>query len=278
MLKKLLIRTVSGMVFITVMIGAIRYHPVSYGILMVLIIGIMTWEYFRITLHNRQIFGQIVAFISGWILFMLFYVQNRYQMEGTWFLLLVFPIITIRISLLYHNKKEEYTTFFALFVPLVYIALPFSLTNMLAFDHAGHFNGVPILSLFVILWASDVGAYIFGMGFGQKNGHKLFPSLSPKKSWEGFGGGLLTALIAGFVLYQVGWLSFPLIYCFTLSILLHIFGVWGDLAESQLKRHHHVKDSGKVMPGHGGLLDRFDSALFAFPVAIAFIKFLHTLS
>ena len=277
MYRNLLIRTLSGLVFVAVMAGGLLCHPLSYGVLMVLVIGIMTWEYFRITLNNRQIFAQIVTLATGWMVFMLFYAQMRYHIVGTWFLLLIFPITTVWISVLYQRKSEDYAKTPYLFLPIIYIAIPFSLTNLLAFDGLGHFNGTIILSLFITLWASDVGAYVFGMGFGQKNGHKLFPSLSPKKSWEGFGGGLITALIAGFVLSKAGWLPYSLVHCLILSMILHIFGVWGDLAESQLKRHHHVKDSGKVMPGHGGLLDRFDSALFAFPVAIAYIKLLHTL-
>ena len=278
MFRNILIRTLSGLVFVAVMITGLLFYSIPYAILMMLIMGVLTLEYFRITLNNRQIFAQVMILATGWLLFLLFYAVMLYRLNGVWFLTLVFPIITVWISLLYQKRVKNYAKAPYLFIPIIYIAIPLSLTTLLAFDALGNYNGKVLLALFFLLWASDVGAYLFGMSFGQKNGHKLFPSLSPKKSWEGFGGGLITALIAGFMLFKIEWLSFSLIHCLILSALLHIFGVWGDLAESQLKRHFHVKDSGKMMPGHGGLLDRFDSMLFAFPVAIAFIKLLETLT
>jgi phosphatidate cytidylyltransferase len=241
---------------------------------MMLIIGIMTLEYFRITLGNSHIWSQYITIVCGWLLFFLFYLLMYHHIQGIWFLLLVFPISMIWILLLFQKSDIEYAKAPHLFVPIIYIALPFSLTNLLAFDALGNFDGFRLLSLFIILWCSDVGAYTIGMSFGQKNGHKLFPRISPKKSWEGFVGGLLFALLAGFLIHRIGWLPYPLIHCFAISLLLHLFGVGGDLAESQLKRHFEVKDSGKIMPGHGGLLDRFDSAILAFPVVIAYIKLL----
>jgi len=278
MFRNILIRTLSGLVFMAVMVAGLTIHPIPYAILMMLIMCILTLEYFQITLNNRHLFAQVITLTTGWLLFLLFYAFMQHQLKGIWFITLVFPIITLWVSLLYQKKVENYAKAPYLFIPIIYIAIPFSLTTLLAFDALGSFNGKVLLALFIILWASDVGAYLFGMSLGQKNGHKLFPSLSPKKSWEGFGGGLITALIAGFVLFKWDWLSYPLMHCLILSALLHIFGVWGDLAESQLKRHFLVKDSGKMMPGHGGLLDRFDSTLFAFPVAIAYIKLLETLT
>ena len=274
MFKNLLIRCVSGLIFAAVMVCGLTFYPLPYAILMMLIMGVMTVEYFRITLRKRQLFAQCITLITVWLLFILFYTFMRYHIDGSWFLLLVFPITTIWISHLYHKRVKNYAKAPYLFIPILYIALPLSLTTLLAFDDSGGYYGKTLLSLFILLWASDVGAYLFGMLFGQKNGHKLFPSLSPKKSWEGFGGGLITALLAAFIIHKVCWLPYPLIHCFILSILLHVFGVWGDLAESQLKRHFNTKDSGKVMPGHGGLLDRFDSTLMAFPVVIAYLKLL----
>ena len=278
MFKNILIRTLSGLIFIIVMVVGLLFHPIPYALLMMLVMGIMTKEYFRITLNNRQIFAQIVTLAAGWLLFLLFYARMRYHLDGVWFLLLVFPVTTLWVHLLYQKRVKNYAKAPYLFIPVLYIALPFALTTLLAFDDSGNFYGKTLLSLFILLWASDVGAYLFGMTLGQKRGHKLFPSLSPKKSWEGFGGGLVTALTVGFVLHRVDWLPWAFMHCLILSALLHLFGVWGDLAESQLKRHFYVKDSGKMMPGHGGLLDRFDSALLAFPVAIAFIKLLETLT
>ena len=108
--------------------------------------------------------------------------------------------------------------------------------------------------------------------FGQKNGHKLFPSISPKKSWEGFFGGLFCALIFAIIIYYTGLIDIALIHTILIALIINLFGVLGDLAESQFKRNFGVKDSGSLMPGHGGLLDRFDGALLSFPVAVMYIK------
>jgi phosphatidate cytidylyltransferase len=117
-----------------------------------------------------------------------------------------------------------------------------------------------------------VGAYVSGMLFGQNGKHKLFPSISPKKSWEGFIGGLLIALVTGYVLWLVDMLPYALVHVLVISLLIAVFGVFGDLVESMLKRSVGVKDSGHIMPGHGGLLDRFDAALFALPVTLFYMK------
>jgi phosphatidate cytidylyltransferase len=123
----------------------------------------------------------------------------------------------------------------------------------------------------VIIWGSDVGAYLFGITLGQKYGKKLFPSISPKKSWIGFWGGLFMAVALAVGLHYLELLPFELRHCIVMSVLLNVTGVYGDLIESQWKRHYEVKDSGNIIPGHGGLLDRFDSALIAIPIGIIYL-------
>ena len=152
--------------------------------------------------------------------------------------------------------------------------------NYLVIDGDGNYSGLILVLFMVLVWMSDVGAYVFGMSFGQKYGKKLFESISPKKSWIGFWGGMFVAILVS------------LIFCFTgvwkiagaeyiswyhsiiLAVLMNIAGVYGDLFESQWKRHYAVKDSGKLIPGHGGLLDRLDSTLFAVPVGMLYINLL----
>ena len=112
---------------------------------------------------------------------------------------------------------------------------------------------------------------MFGITLGQKYGKKLFPSISPKKSWIGFWGGLFAAVAVAVILHYAGLFKFDLIHCIIMSLLLSVTGVYGDLIESQWKRHYEVKDSGNIIPGHGGLLDRFDSALIAIPIGIIYL-------
>jgi phosphatidate cytidylyltransferase len=171
------------------------------------------------------------------------------------------PVFILMINSLYVTDKSRFDKFANLYTAILYIAVPWSVLNFAVFTPEGAFSGKLILCFFCIIWGSDVGAYCFGMLLGQKYGKKLFPSISPKKSWIGFWGGLLTAILISIGLKYAGLLPFDLLHCVAMAVLLNVTGVYGDLIESQWKRHYDVKDSGTIIPGHGGLLDRFDSAL-----------------
>ncbi len=149
----------------------------------------------------------------------------------------------------------------------VFIALPFSLLNFLVFP-SGEFNPVFLLSLFVLIWTNDTGAYVVGISFGK---HKLFERISPKKSWEGFFGGIFFALILAYFLPQITG-EIDILRWFGFALIAVVFGTWGDLIESLIKRTVDVKDSGNILPGHGGLLDRFDSLLFAVPLIYIYLQ------
>jgi phosphatidate cytidylyltransferase len=160
----------------------------------------------------------------------------------------------------------------------MYIALPFSLINVLAFNATNEgfvaFNTLLPLSIFIFLWVNDSGAYCVGSLIGR---HKLFPRISPGKSWEGSVGGAVFVLAAAYAisyfLDQQQMLSMPA--WLGLGLVVVIFGTWGDLVESLFKRTLGIKDSGNILPGHGGMLDRFDSSLLAIPAAVIY---LYTLS
>ena len=167
----------------------------------------------------------------------------------------------------------------------LYIALPFSMLNVLAFEQAP--NGITYqynmqlpLCVFVFLWLNDTGAYCSGSLFGK---HKLFPRISPAKSWEGsVGGAILVMIVAAIIGYfsntncQMSQLS--IIGWVGLGLIVVVFGTWGDLVESLFKRTLGIKDSGKIMPGHGGMLDRFDSSLMAIPASVVYLYTLQLLS
>ena len=161
----------------------------------------------------------------------------------------------------------------------MYIALPFSTINILAFNEAGgqtYYNYLLPLSVFVFLWANDTGAYCTGSLLGR---HKLFPRISPGKSWEGsIGGGLLVIVVAALTgWYETNYsttdpilhLSIP--QWIGLGLVVMFFGTWGDLVESLFKRTLGIKDSGNILPGHGGMLDRFDSSLMAMPASVVYL-------
>ncbi len=272
------IRSLSGALFLAIMTGSLLLSPVIFAFVMMISTLIMMREFLSISLGKLYRVGSILSIICGLLLFALFYSVYGLGANPNLFWIMVFPVSSIFISALYEKnekgevRKEGYINSSFLIVAVVYISLPFSLTNTILFNSSGEYTPKLLLSMFIMLWSADVGAYVFGMLFGQKRGHKLYPSISPKKSWEGFFGGMLSTLITAVILQLSGLISFPIAHTIAISLLIFIFGVFGDLAESLFKRNFGVKDSGKIMPGHGGLLDRFDGALIAFPVTIAYIK------
>jgi phosphatidate cytidylyltransferase len=266
-MKNVIIRGISGIVFLAVMIACLLGGPVSYACLMLVLLMGMMYEFYSMTLGGKKWLQKIIGITAGAAWFMAFFFLNEGQYSffrsASLFVLVFVLWIALFIQQLYRQDEQPFQTIATTLLVFMYIALPWSLMNFLAYNFTSTYKGTLLLSLFAILWCSDVGAYVFGMLFGQHGKHKLFPRISPKKSWEGFTGGLLWAVGAGYVLTMFG---FPVADMMISAILIAVFGVFGDLIESMLKRSVGLKDSGKIMPGHGGLLDRFDAALIAFPI------------
>jgi len=197
------------------------------------------------------LFLTVFLFISG--------TAGRYIFS----LYLLYIVVTL-IYELYGKHKNPITRMAYIILGQCYIALPLSVLNLLAFPSDSTSNSpvyqwIWIIALFVFIWASDTGAYLIGVRFGK---HRLWKRISPKKSWEGFFGGLVFAIAAAFIFAhyqpQIAWHHW-----IALSVGVVVFGVYGDLVESMIKRSVEVKDSGRSLPGHGGFLDRFDSLLLA---------------
>jgi phosphatidate cytidylyltransferase len=268
------VRTLSGLVFLLIMVGSLLIGPIAYAFVMLFIIGVVMHEYLEISLGSSFRYSRVLAISTGLSLFLILFLILEYKIEVKLLLLTLLPLTATYISLLWDKSPDHYHKNQYLAGSVLYAALPFALTTLIVYKEDGTFDGSTLLLFFAILWISDIGAYVFGMLFGQKNGHKLFPSISPKKSWEGFWGGLISALILATAIYLTGWSDFNLFHTLVIALIINITSVLGDLAESQFKRNFGVKDSGSLMPGHGGLLDRFDGALTSFPIAIAYIKLL----
>lgn len=270
-MRNFLTRTASAIVFAALFLAGLLWHPIAFGVIFSFVIAVMSFEYLRITLGKSEIVAQVISVFTNLLLFALFFLMEGYGLNPKWLLTLPVLISLIILSALYCKDENGYKFLPFALTSIIYISLPFALTNFIVFGSNGEFNGLILLCIMIIIWASDVGAYLFGIAFGQKNGHKLFPSISPKKSWEGYWGGLLLSLAAGYALYALNFIQYELIHVIIISLIINVTSTFGDLAESQLKRNFGVKDSGKIMPGHGGLLDRFDGALFAFPATVAYI-------
>lgn len=271
-MKSFFIRTLSSFVFVVLMLMATLWHPIAFAGVFGLILVVMEYEYWKITLGNRfRLEKLLIAGASLYAFAIVFLHQYGYPVtKGMLLLFPLFPVVFF-IRQLYRSDEKTIESYPFLLLPMVYIALPFCLFHLFWSIGPDGYSGIRLLSILILLWASDVGAYIFGTLFGQKNGHKLFPSVSPKKSWEGFFGGVAVALAAAYLLHYLQFFTFSMPHCLVLGLLVASFGTWGDLVESQIKRKFGVKDSGKIMPGHGGMLDRFDGALLAIPVVAAYL-------
>ena len=270
-------RTISGIGFAAVMLAAFLTNEYVFGVVMLLSLVIMMKEFLSMTCGTEYRYSQVLSIFSGATLFTLVYLYKAFDFPGRLVILSFVPVFLLMINSLYLKDKSRFDKFANLYAVLIYIAVPWSLLNFAVFNAAGEFNGILLLCFFCIIWGTDVGAYMFGITLGQRYGKKLFPSISPKKSWIGFWGGLVTAVGVAIALHYVGLFRFDLIHCIFMGALLCVAGVYGDLIESQWKRHYNVKDSGNIIPGHGGLLDRFDSALIAIPIGIIYLVVMNVL-
>lgn len=276
-MKNFIVRTISGIAFVAIMLAALLTNKFIFGAVMLFSLIVMMREFLKMTCGNNYWFSQIISILAGATLFVLIYLYKGFDFPGRLVILAFIPVFLLMINSLYVKDKSRFDKFSNLYAVLVYIAVPWSLLNFAVFNGSCDFDGRLLLCFFCIIWGTDVGAYMFGITLGQRYGKKLFPSISPKKSWIGFWGGLFVAVLVAVLLHYVGLFAFDLLHCVVMSILLCITGVYGDLIESQWKRHYEVKDSGTLIPGHGGLLDRFDSALIAIPIGIIYLVVLNVL-
>ena len=292
-MKNFIIRTLSGFAFTVLVIGSIIYGPVAFAVVFGLIMTLAVYEFLNITVGKTKYAANILAkaltIVASISLFVNMFLVVAYGADPLYLLFTMLPLIGIFISNMYvksfnvhqtecadgveRRKDNGYEAFPFTLGAIVYVALPFSLMSLVLFDKTGIYNGNLLLSMMILLWCTDVGAYLLGSTLGQMNNHRLFLSISPKKSWEGFFGGLILSTAGAVVLRYIGLLELSLADAIVLGCIICVFGVTGDLVESQLKRNFGVKDSGAIMPGHGGMLDRFDGALLAFPVAIIYLIF-----
>lgn len=270
-MNNVVVRSISGIVFVVIMIACLLFNKFLFAGLVIFMMAVMLSEFYNITMGRMYTFSKILAIIAGIILFILMFIRSSYHIPIRLVGLSMIPIFIVMINSLYVKDKDEYGKFSNIFTGLVYIAVPLALSNLIAFDKAGNFSGRLLLDFFIIIWCCDVGAFTFGISLGKIFPKKLFPEVSPKKTWIGFIGGVIMSIVSAYILFKVGLLRFPLIHSLILAAIMSVASVYGDLYESQWKRVYGVKDSGNLIPGHGGLLDRFDSTLMAMPIGAIYL-------
>ena len=263
-------RTLSGICFLVIVIGGLLLNKYLFAALITFMMVTMLYEFYRMTMGELFPRTRALAITLGCCSFLSLFFVMAFRLDIRLVGFSAILLLVLMVSTLMVKDKGEFKLFAFLYTGLMYIAVPLTLSNFVVFDQAGQFNGRPMLAFFIIIWASDVGAYCIGMLLG-KYSKKLFPSVSPKKTWAGFWGGLVFAVLAGLILVWTGLWTYPWYHAVILSIIMHVAGVFGDLFESQWKRVCDIKDSGNIIPGHGGMMDRFDSALFAIPAGVIYL-------
>jgi len=270
--KELLKRALTGILYVFLLLAAVFLSNDAFDFLF-LIFGITCIYEFKkiIRLSGYYIF---LAFLAFWWVFI--YLLGEIDQQEILRIILLVICIAVNIVLigrLYSKRKLDYSNTQKFIITLCYIGGGCIFLTMIPYQ-AQHFAKSLIIGIFILIWVNDSFAYLVGKSIGR---NKLFPSVSPKKTIEGFVGGLLFALVAAYVLYCYSE-ELNLQQWLILAIVVVVTGSIGDLVESKFKRLAGVKDSGAILPGHGGLLDRLDSLIFAAPFAYLTLQIFHYVS
>jgi phosphatidate cytidylyltransferase len=270
-------RTLTGAWIVIFILGGFWLHPVSFFLTgLILLIGIQ-YEYY-LMIRNTGVRPQMVTgIITGITAYVVSTLIASGSIPKNSFLVLIPMMLLIMVIELYRKQEKPFDSIAHTFFSVLYTAIPFSMFQFSAFSRSGLHSILPhekivfspgiIIGFFLLIWANDTGAYLSGVSFGK---HKLMERISPKKTWEGFIGGLFTAALIAWLLS--GWLGVVSTFEWVIiALIVSVAGTYGDLIESMLKRSTGVKDSGTILPGHGGFLDRFDSAIISFPLVYLFI-------
>lgn len=277
-LKNLITRSITGILYVAILVTCFL-QAFNMVIVFALITGLATWEFTGLVNEHKHVnVNRLITTVAGVYFFLAVAGVNSGAIQtNAVFVPYLLTIIYLFISGLYTKSSDSVNDWAYTMLSQMYIALPLSTINVIAFrqaaDGLNYYYYLLPLSTFIFLWANDTGAYCTGSLFGK---HKLFPRISPAKSWEGsIGGGILVLIVASVMYYiesQGENLSgLNLIEWLGLGLVVVVFGTWGDLVESLLKRTLGIKDSGNILPGHGGILDRFDSSLMAIPASVVYL-------
>ena len=265
-MKNAIQRCLTGIIYVAVIVSGILINSYSFLILFAGVTFFCLHEFYGLLNKQKNAginlgynsFGGVLLFVSTYLF------SAGLTSHFIFFVYLLYLIVSL-IGELYAKKNDPIQHMAYLFLGQVYIALPISLLNFVAFSETVYLP-VMILALFVFIWINDTGAYCIGVLFGK---HRLFKRVSPKKSWEGFFGGLIFTIASSFIFFHL-YSDTPCYHWIGLAIGVVILGTFGDLIESLMKRTLGVKDSGNTIPGHGGFLDRFDSFLLAIYAVLAY--------
>ena len=273
-MKNFIIRLFTAIAIVATQVLCTYLSPYSLAGLFLLLTVLAVNEYLKILSHDGQVrVSRPLMVVGSCYLFFAFWLNSltSFSMLVLFVPYLLF-LLFCYIRELFSEHANPMANLGAMMLSQTYVVLPLSLVNLLAFSHydcfsaSAPFYAIP-LTLYVFIWLNDTGAYLSGTLFGK---HRLYPRISPKKSWEGSIGGALLTMISAIVIARLcpflsmwEWVG--------MALVVVVFGTLGDLTESMIKRHLGIKDSGRILPGHGGILDRLDSMLFAIPAVVVYL-------
>jgi phosphatidate cytidylyltransferase len=275
-------RSISGAIYVILLIASILFSTESFFILFGVFLLIATVEFCNLVHLNK-----IIPFILAAATYILFYqitiatagllYQLRFNKTFDLIVLTFTLIVFLKcIHFLFDNKSIKIDSFSKYIYLIGYIILPFVIMTKIPFGINGY-NPKILISIFILIWTNDSFAYIVGKSIGKT---KLFERISPKKTIEGFMGGVVFSVIASYLIskYYIEIAEGKIFIWIIIALIVGVFGTTGDLIESKFKRFAGVKDSGKIMPGHGGVLDRLDSVIFVAPIVFLFYQILNYVS
>ncbi|MCM1503618.1 MAG: phosphatidate cytidylyltransferase [Muribaculum sp.] len=270
-MKNILLRSATGLVYVGLILAGILINEVSYLCLLILICIPALLEFYRLAPKGStpNSLGVRVLDVAGGISLIcgVWFFLNQWSVYAFGVFLLYF--LARFISTLYSSEKEPLRELLRSMTGIMYIALPLALSNIAYME-----SKYIVLAMFIFIWVNDTGAFLIGSAIGR---HRLFERISPKKSWEGFWGGLVFCIAAAIVMYNfwpASFSQFKIGSMIAFGVIVSVFATCGDLVESLIKRTIHIKDSGNILPGHGGMLDRIDSLLIVIPAVICMMIFI----
>jgi len=272
-LKELQKRSISGLLYAAVLLGAILLSPWSFALLFAVFSVFILREFYQLAKAAGISPQKYVGITIGVLIFTLTFLHTKGLITVNLFGCFLSILFVIPAIELYRAKKNSLENISVTLFGILYVIFPITLFNFFVFPDAPldtKYDPILLIYLYILIWAYDSGAYLFGVTFGK---HRLFERISPKKSWEGFFGGWILAIAVAIVLQRL-FPKFDMAFMLLIATVVTITGTLGDLVESMIKRNLGIKDSGKFLPGHGGLLDRFDSILFASPFVYLLIYFM----
>jgi phosphatidate cytidylyltransferase len=268
-LKNLITRTLTGIIFVAVIIGSVCIHPYGFLVSFTLIAGLALWEFYGFMKHEK--WHRAVSIAGGMYLFAASFFYAGGYASGAVYLPYLFFLLFLLVAGLYRKTANPVHDWAMELFAQFYCAGLLSLLNFIAFEPpALYYMSHYVMLIFVFVWLNDTGAYLIGSAFGK---HRMCPRISPLKSWEGFLGGGAVALLSSLLFARFfpqimeAWYHWP-----ALAAVVVMFDTWGDLVESLMKRSFGVKDSGTLLPGHGGVLDRLDSVILAAPAVYLYLE------